>query len=71
MLFEVKFDKGRILNGRFDYDLRQIPWIVFVNVTLTMTSAGTFVANIDQKIAVAKRRLVLSEKNKCKEFIFA
>ena len=65
MLFDVKLDNGRILNGHFDYDLRQIPWIVFFNVTLTMASAGTFVANIDQKIAVAKRRLVLSEKNKC------
>ena len=55
-----------MVNGRLADDLMQTLWILFFNETLTMTSAESFVANIDQKITVAKRISVFSKISKWK-----
>ena len=53
-----------MVNGRLADDLMQTLLILFFNETLTMTSDVSFVANIDQKITVAKRMSVLSNISK-------
>ena len=59
-----------MVNGRLADDLMQTLWILFFNETLTMTSAESFVANIDQKITVAKRISVFSNISKWKGSVF-